>query len=561
VLLLARFQPGGEDAMLVQLDSVGLEIALDLVIATLLGVALAVLVPPRGQAPAAAVAIGLATSLAFWTFGSLTLSPLLTGNAPTWTVDAAAEAVPSLVGDLFYGALAALLLALTARLAPAAVPAQRGGGPRIVILGGGFGGVAAARRLEQRFARDPSIEVTLVSESNYLLFTPLLAEVASGALEPQHISAPVRAACGRARVRRAIVEAIDLEQRLVSIHAGPGAAAESVGYDHLVLALGSVPTFRDLPGLEEYAFALKSLGDASGLRNHVLGLLELADAEPDPSERRRMLTFVVVGGGFAGTETAAELFDLVHAVGHYYPHVPTEELRFVLVHSGDRLLPELSPELGAYALTKLEARGLEFLLETRVAGATAGSILIDGAEPIPTRTVVWTAGNRPCPLLSGLRLETSRGGAVVTDSTLRVAGAADVWAIGDCAQIPDPDSPGSYYPPTAQHALRQGKVVAENIAAALAGREPKPFRFRTIGLLVGLGHRTAAAEIKGRCFSGLAAWFLWRGIYWMKLPGVEKKLRVLFDWTIDLAFPRDIVLTTTPRARAPEAETEEVSRA
>jgi NADH dehydrogenase len=560
-LLLARLQPGGEDAMLVQLDSAGAEIALHLVFATLLGAALAVLVPEGGRAPAAAVAVGLATGLGFWTFGSLTLSPLLAGDTPTWSVDAAGAAMPSLVGDLFYGALAALLLALTARFVPARAPAEAGGGTRILILGGGFGGVAAARRLEGRFARDPSVEVTVVSESNYLLFTPLLAEVAGGALEPQHVSAPVRAACGRARVRRATVEAIDLEARSVSIRSGPGAAAEALRYDHLVLALGSVPTYRDLPGLEEHAFALKSLGDASTLRNHVLGLLELADAEADPVERRRMLTFVVVGGGFAGTETAAELFDLVHAVRHYYPHVPAEELRFVLVHSGDRILPELSPELGAYALAKLEQRGLELLLETRVAGATAESILLEGAEPIRTRTVVWTAGNRPSPLVADLGLETSRAGAILADATLRVPGGDGVWAIGDCAQIPDPDHPGTAYPPTAQHALRQGKAVADNIAAVLAGHEPKPFRFRTIGLLVGLGRRTAAAEIKGRCFSGLGAWLLWRGIYWTKLPGVEKKLRVLFDWTIDLAFPRDIVQTEPPPPRAPEPRTDEGARA
>jgi NADH dehydrogenase len=552
--LLVRLQSGGDQATLVPLHSAAAAIALHLVLAAVLGVALAALVPDHAGSAAAALAIGLLAGLVWWTFGSLTLSPLLLGNDPTWTIDAATAAVPSLVGDLFLGALGALLLSLARRFAP--VPAAKESappqGPRIVILGGGFGGVATAQRLERIFAHDPSVELTLVSESNYLLFTPMLAEVASSALEPQHISAPVRASCPRTRFRRAEVETIDLEGRAVRIRSGASGRAEALPYDHLVLALGSVPTYRGLPGLAEHAFPLKSLEDATVLRNHAIALLERADAEEDAALRARLLTFVVVGGGFAGTETAAELYDLMHAVLRYYPHVPPDELRFVLVHSGERILPELGPKLGEYALRKLEGRGIEFVLGARVAGASAEAIrLADGTE-IGTHTLVWTAGNQPSPLLATLACERSRAGAIVADEYMRVLGYANVWAIGDCAQIPDPENPGSFYPPTAQHALRQGKVLAGNIAATLGGRDLKPFRFRTIGLLVGLGHRTAAAEIRGRHFSGLAAWLMWRGIYWSKLPGAEKKLRVLFDWAIDLAFPRDIVLTGPARPHRPE---------
>jgi NADH dehydrogenase len=279
------------------------------------------------------------------------------------------------------------------------------------------------------------------------------------------------------------------------------------------------------------------------LRNHVIGLLERADVEVDEDKRRRQLTFVVAGGGFAGTELIAELCDLVHGVRRYYPRIPAAELRFVLVHSRDRILPELSPELADYALRKLQARSIQFMLNARVSGATPDEVLLQDGRSVPTRTLVWTAGNRPNPLLQTVVCERDRTGAVLTDSTLRVQGLPNVWAVGDCAQIPNPDDEGRPYPPTAQHALRQGKVAAENIAAVMHGRSPRPFRFRLLGLLVGLGHRTAAAEIQGRRFSGLLAWFMWRGIYLSKLPGLEKKLRVLLDWTIDLFFPRDIVLT------------------
>jgi NADH dehydrogenase len=242
----------------------------------------------------------------------------------------------------------------------------------------------------------------------------------------------------------------------------------------------------------------------------------------------------------------------------YYPGVPQDELRFVLVHSRDRILPELSARLADYALRTLRARGIEFLLERRVAGATAEALLLSDGGRLPTATLVWTAGNQPNPLLAGLPCERSRAGAVLVDSALRVKGFDNVWAVGDCAEIPDPDQPGKSYPPTAQHALREGKAVAANIAAALRGQPPRPFRFRTIGMLVALGHHTAAAEVWGWQFSGLLAWLMWRSIYLGKLPGLEKKLRVLLDWTIDLFFPRDIVLTAGLRVphdpRAPRVE-------
>ena len=415
---------------------------------------------------------------------------------------------------------------------------------RVVILGGGFGGTGTAQRLEQLFSRDQSIETTLVSQSNYLLFTPMLAEVASSGLEAQHISAPVRASCPHTGFHRAEVTAIDTSAQVAWVRTGPSVPSEALSYDHLVLALGSVPNFYELPGLEEHSFSMKTLEDASRLRNHVISLLEHADSEPDEEERRRQLTFVVAGGGFAGTETISELFDLVHSVLRYYPNIQASELRFALIHPRDRILPELSAELANYALHKLQARGIEFLLNGRVAGATSEGVLLDAGDLVSTYTLIWTAGNQPNPLLRTIPCERNRAGAVIVDDTLRVSGFDNVWAVGDCAQIPDPDHAGESYPPTAQHAQREGKLVAENIAAVIGGKVPKQFRFRAIGVLVGLGHRTAAVEIRGRRFSGLLAWFMWRSVYLGKLPGMEKKVRVAFDWAIDLFFPRDIVLTS-----------------
>ena len=511
---------------------------------------------PGGHA--ATLGAGLVTGLLSWVLGPLTLLPLLAGEAPTWSLAAATAAFPYLIGALLYGGLTGLGLHLLAAAYLAARPAPAPAAPvpppptaRVIVLGGGFGGVAAAQQLERELARQPGAEVTLVSQSNYLLFTPMLAEVASSSLEARHISAPVRATCRSTRFVRAEIEAIDPGARVVTLRAGPSAPAEALLYDQLVLALGAVPDYRGLPGVAEHSISLKTLDDATRLRDHVIGLLELADAEPDPAEREHQLTFVVAGGGFAGTEMVAELFDLVHSVLHYYPSIGRDEPRFVLVHSRERILPELGPELAGYALDRLQARGIRFRLSTRVAGATPDAMLLEGGGRIPTRTLVWTAGNRPNPILGMLPAERTQTGAVVVDPTLRVQGLDGVWAIGDCAAIPDPQ--GGTYPPTAQHPMREGKVVARNVAAALRGRPPAPFRFRTIGALVALGHRSAAAELRGWRFSGLLAWLMWRAVYLAKLPGFERKVRVLLDWTIDLFFPRDIVLTQpTPAPTLPE---------
>lgn len=499
---------------------------------------------------------GLLFGLLWWATVWLTAVPLVRASGPGWSIADAFAVFPLLVASILFGGITATSFfvastrligerAATRPVAATSVPISR----RIVILGGGFGGVATAQRLERLLAHRPDVSVTLVSDSNFLLFTPMLAEVASSSLIARHVAAPLRAACPRTTFRRATVEAVDPKARSVLIRASADARAESLSYDELVVAVGAVPAFHSLPGVSERAFTLKTLADATELRDHVIRLLDRAEAEPEPDTRRRMLTFAVAGGGFAGVELVAELHDLVHGVLVYYPRIDVAELRFVLVHSRGTILPELTDELGAYALERLRRRGIEFALSVRVSGASSGEVSLSDGSSISTETFVWTAGNEPAALAQALASQGDAG-ALVTDDTLRVPGHDHVWAVGDCARIPDPDRSGRSCPPTAQHALRQGRQAAENIVAAIDGRPPSPFRFRSIGTLVVLGRNTAAAEIRGLRFSGLLAWFLWRGIYLAKLPGFEKKVRVLADWSLDFVFPRDIVVVGTTDARA-----------
>jgi NADH dehydrogenase FAD-containing subunit len=492
---------------------------------------------------------GTTLGLLTWILVALTVQPMFGGGQADWTAGWAGQRFAGLVGCVFGGGGVGLAFWMMTRAvgeAAAATTARATGRDvtRVVVLGGGFGGVATATRLEQLLGRYPGLEVTLVSRSNYLLFTPMLAEVAARSLEGTHISAPVRAACPLTRFRRATVEEIDPHAQVVHVRSTDADALEALPYDHLVLALGAVPNYLNLPGVAENSFALKTLDDATTLRDHVIHLLEAADTERDPVERRRKLTFVVAGGGFAGTELVAGLHDMVHDVLHYFPSIPAGEPRFVLIHGRDRILPELGPKLAGDALARLRRRGIEFALGRRVAEASDDWVRLNDDSIIPTRTLVWTAGNQPNPLLASLPLERGATGAVMVNATMQVKGFPNVWAIGDCAQVPDLSAGGRPCPPTAQHATRQGKGVASNIAAVMSGSYPRPFRFRAVGFLVSLGRRTAAAELRGQRFFGFMAWLLWRGVYLSKLPGMEKRVRVLVDWTVDGLFPRDITLTS-----------------
>jgi NADH:ubiquinone reductase (H+-translocating) len=411
---------------------------------------------------------------------------------------------------------------------------------RIVIVGGGFGGTAVAARLERIFGAGGDVEIVLFDRENFSVFTPLLPEVSSGALEAKHIVSPLRARLRRTSVRQAEIRAIDTERRLVVAGHCPMCAEYVVEYDVLVLALGSVTNFFGLPGVGERARTMKSLGDAAGLHDLVIGKFEHADMEPDAATRRRLLTFVVAGGGFAGVETAAELNDFVRGAGRYYPMLGGDDARVIVVHPGERILPEVSPSLSAYALSQLRRRGVEVRLATRVRGCDERGIHLSGDEIVASDTLVWTAGVSPHPLLETVDVPRDASGRVRVDTALAVVDRPGIFALGDCAAVRDPGT-GVLYPATAQYAIREGRIVAENIAAMLRATAPRAFRYRPLGMLASLGQRSAVAEVLGLRFSGFPAWWLWRTIYLLKLPGLERKLRVMFDWTLDLFFPRDIV--------------------
>lgn len=421
---------------------------------------------------------------------------------------------------------------------------------RVVVLGGGFGGVYAAMALERALADRPDVEIVLVSRENFFSFTPMLHEVAASDVDLTHIVNPVRKLLKRARFFVGDVTRVDLEGRSVRVEHGSRGDLHhhDLDYGQLVLALGSITNFRGVPGLAEHALTMKSLGDAIALRNQVIASLEEADTECSARAGRRaaLCTVVVAGGGFAGVETIGALNDFVREALRFYPNLREAELRLVLVHSGDEILPELDARLGAYARAKLAARGVEIHLGKRVAASAEDAVELSDGTKIAARTLVWTAGSAAHPLLEGIACE-KEAGRVRVRADLGVPGLPGVWALGDCAFIPD--ASGVPYPPTAQHALRQGALIAHNVRARLRGEPLRDFSFATLGQLATIGRRAGVAQIFGLRFSGFVAWFLWRSIYLAKLPRAEKKLRVLLDWTLDLVFSKDLVQYATERSR------------
>ncbi|HWX76977.1 MAG TPA: FAD-dependent oxidoreductase [Candidatus Acidoferrales bacterium] len=422
---------------------------------------------------------------------------------------------------------------------------------RILILGGGFGGVYTALTLEQLLRRDlrrGAVELTLVNRENYMVFQPMLPEVISGSIGLVDTITPIRRLCPNTNLYTRPIEKIDIQRRRVITAAGLGTRPCEIEYDHLVIALGNVPSLADLPGLAEHALPFKYLGDALTLRNRVIHTLEEADIEPDPQVRRALLTFVVAGGGFSGVEVVAELNDFVRAVARNFRHLNAGDIRVILVHAGEVIFPELPRSLAEFAQRLLLKRGVEVRLRTRLAGATAEAALLEGGERIATRTLVSTVSSVPNSLVASLPVKKERG-RVVVDSHLAVPDYPGVWAVGDCAFVVDGES-GEPCAPTAQHAIRQARRLAENLVATLRGAPKTRFAFTALGKMASLGHRSAVGEIFGVRVSGFLAWWLWRTMYLMKLPGIDRKIRVATDWTLDLILPPDIVQLTTEKPLA-----------
>ena len=416
---------------------------------------------------------------------------------------------------------------------------------RVLILGGGFAGTYAARRLDKTLARLADVEVVLVSRENYLLFTPMLHEVAAGDLYPGDIVHPLRKMLRRVRFIEADVLHVDLHKRQVHLGAGALRRKLELTYDYLLLALGSETNFFGMNDVETHAATMKTLGDAALLRNRMVALLEEAAAETDKTIRRRLMTFVVAGGGFAGVETIGAMNDFLRETVTYYPELDRSMLQLVLVHPGKVVLPELGERLGRYAQEKLERRGVEVRIETRVTGYQNRTVKLAPGESIEADTMVWTAGSRPAAAIDALPVEKVKGRVKVTECLEVTGREGTAWAIGDCAAVPDGN--GGVQPPTAQHSLRQALAAAKNIEAAVGGTAKRPFRFSTLGQLASIGRHTGVAQILGMRFSGFFAWWLWRTVYLIKLPGIVKKLRVMISWSLDLLFAREIEQFVTVR--------------
>lgn len=416
---------------------------------------------------------------------------------------------------------------------------EQGGRPRVLILGGGFGGIAVAQELENILPRGAA-DLHLVSRENYFLFQPMLPEVAGGAIEAGHILSAIRQLCPRTTLTVGLAKEIDFDRRVVVVAYGSHEAHTTIPYDLLVLALGAVTNFSEVTGMAQHALGLKTVGDALYLRNHLINVLEEADVEADPQRRRELLTFVVVGGGYSGVETVAEINDFVRQAARYYRRLDRREIRVVLLHGMDRILPELNEELAAFAHRHLTRRGIEVRLNTLLQGATEGEALLKDGDGLATRTLVCTIGAATNPLIASLPCEKDERGRVMVTPLLEVVGRPGVWALGDCAAVPNAAS-GKPAPPTAQYAQREGTLVAHNIAARLRGGEGREFSFPGLGQFVSLGHRSAVAEVLRYRISGFPAWFLWRTVYLEKLPGLSRKVRVALDWALDLLFGRDIV--------------------
>ncbi|MBF0321230.1 MAG: FAD-dependent oxidoreductase [Nitrospirae bacterium] len=412
---------------------------------------------------------------------------------------------------------------------------------RILILGGGFGGIytamALCKSLRKRSSRD--VEIAMVNKENYTVYTPMLGEVISGSLSPLDVSIAIRDLCPRINLYVQEVEHIDFDRKVVITSIKSSSVKNEIPYNHLVLALGLEDNFSIVAGLSDHGFHFKNVADALVLRYHIIHLLEQADTEKDAARRRKMLAFVVAGGGFSGVEAIGEMNDYVRGAARRYPNINPADIKMILLHGADKILPEFPPSLSDYAYNILKKNQIDIRLNAYISAVTADEAVLKDAAVIPTKTVVATIGAAPGAVLKALPLKKERG-KIVVDQYLAVTDMPGVWALGDCAYIMDGDT-NKPCPPTAQFAVREGRRLAHNIMAEIDGRPKQPFSFKALGMMGALGHHSAAGVILGIKVSGVLGWFMWRFVYWSKLPGVVRKVRVAFDWFLDLFIPLDIV--------------------
>lgn len=440
---------------------------------------------------------------------------------------------------------------------------------RILVLGGGFAGIRILQQLQKEFQDNIDIDITIVSRDNFFLFTPMLPEVAASAIETSHIITPIRSFCKRARFYEANVDSIDLVTKEVDIRYNIGKYSNSLKlidkiktlkYDYLVLALGGETNFFDLQSAYKNAFTIKTIGDALLLRNHLINMLEQCDMEYENTElQKSLMTFIVVGGGFSGIETVGELNDFVRdSVKHFYHNIDIKDIKVLLINSGPRVLPEVSEELSEFTLNKLEKNGVKILLNSRVKEIGSNYVILNNQEKISSHTVVWAGGVKPSKVISGLNCEHDKSGKIITNENLKVKGYDTIFALGDCAFVMDPIT-GKPYPPTAQHALREARVVSNNIINEIytkkkMKKEELVFNYKTKGILALIGKRNGVGIVFGRKIHGFIGWVLWRFYYLGNLPTTERKLRVMLDWFIDLFFRRDITRLKTGTEKVEEKQ-------
>ncbi|MDE1763289.1 MAG: NAD(P)/FAD-dependent oxidoreductase [Thaumarchaeota archaeon] len=443
---------------------------------------------------------------------------------------------------------------------------------RILVLGGGFAGIEVLRRLEKKFENDFTIDISMVSKDNFLLFTPMLPEVASGMIETRHIVTPIRAFCKRARFYEATVRSIDFQKRQVVIsnvtdnRNGPeNCHDQTLDYDYLVVSLGGETNFFGMDDVRKCSYTMKSLGDAIVLRNHVIDMLEQASMEQDRESRQSLMTFVVVGGGFAGVETVGELNALVRdAVRDFYHDVDVKDIRVFLVDAGGKMLPEVTDDLSKFATQKLKESGIDIILQNPVSLATQYDVKLKDGTVIATHTLVWAGGVTPEKIVKELQCEHDKSGRIVVDGYMEVKGIDGTYALGDCASITDTHT-GRPYPPTAQNAVEEAKVVANNLISTIRGGNKISFNYKSRGMMAQIGKKKGVGILFGVKTHGLLAWMIWRSYYLSSLPTMEKKLRVLTDWSIDMFFKPDVtrlkIFTENQEAQAKTSDsTNQVSK-